>query len=57
MIVEQRTYTTHPGRVPDYLRLYETHGLAPQRQESMILKPSPAVPLTWMSAAPTAAPA
>ncbi|MEP7101773.1 MAG: NIPSNAP family protein [Burkholderiales bacterium] len=30
MLVEQRTYTTHPGRVRDYLALYEAEGLALQ---------------------------
>ena len=30
MIVEQRTYTLKPGRVPEYLRLYEQEGLAVQ---------------------------
>lgn len=30
MIVDQRTYTLHPGRVPEYLRLYEQEGLAIQ---------------------------
>jgi hypothetical protein len=32
MLVEQRTYTTHPGKVRDYLALYETEGLAVQRR-------------------------
>jgi NIPSNAP len=32
MIVEQRTYTTLPGRVRDYLALYETEGLAIQKR-------------------------
>ena len=32
MIVEQRTYTTHPGRVRDYLSLYEAEGLAIQKR-------------------------
>jgi hypothetical protein len=32
MIVEQRTYTTHPGKVRDYLSLYETEGLAIQKR-------------------------
>ncbi len=27
MIVEQRTYTTHPGKWRDYLALYEKEGL------------------------------
>ena len=26
MIVEQRTYTLHPGKVPEYLDLYEREG-------------------------------
>lgn len=30
MIVEQRTYTTHPGKWRDYLALYEARGLAVQ---------------------------
>lgn len=30
MIVEERTYTLHPGKVPVYLRLYEDEGLAIQ---------------------------
>ena len=30
MIVEQRTYTLHPGNVPEYLRLYESEGMAIQ---------------------------
>lgn len=30
MIVEQRTYTTRPGCVPEYFRLYESFGLPPQ---------------------------
>lgn len=30
MIVEQRTYTTHPGRVREYLALYEAEGMAIQ---------------------------
>ncbi|WP_454674923.1 NIPSNAP family protein [Achromobacter pestifer] len=32
MIVEQRTYTTHPGRWRDYLALYEAEGLAVQQR-------------------------
>lgn len=32
MIVEQRTYTCAPGRVRDYLRLYEAHGVAVHTQ-------------------------
>lgn len=31
MIVELREYTLHPGKVPEYLRLYETEGQAVQR--------------------------
>ncbi len=31
MIVEQRTYTLHPGTVPTYLKAYEKEGLAIQR--------------------------
>jgi hypothetical protein len=30
MIVEMRTYTLHPGKVANYLRLYEAEGLATQ---------------------------
>lgn len=30
MIVEERIYTLHPGKVPEYLRLYESEGLAIQ---------------------------
>lgn len=30
MLVEQRTYTLHPGKVRDYLALYEAEGLAIQ---------------------------
>lgn len=30
MIVEQRTYTLHPGRVQPYLEFYEAEGLAIQ---------------------------
>ncbi len=32
MLVEQRTYTTLPGRVRDYLSLYEEQGLEIQRR-------------------------
>jgi len=32
MLVEQRTYTTHTGKVREYLALYETEGLAVQRR-------------------------
>lgn len=31
MIIEQRTYTLHPGKVPDYMRHYETEGLKVQQ--------------------------
>jgi len=31
VIVEQRTYRLHPGKVPEYLRIYESDGLAVQR--------------------------
>jgi len=31
MIVEQRTYTLHPGKVPEYMRLYQAEGLAIQQ--------------------------
>lgn len=30
MIVEQRTYTLHPGKAPEYIRLYESEGMAIQ---------------------------
>ena|SRR5579863_6017604 len=30
MIVEERIYTLHPGKVPEYLRAYESEGLAIQ---------------------------
>lgn len=30
MIVEHRTYTLFPGKTPEYLRLYETEGMAIQ---------------------------
>jgi hypothetical protein len=30
MIVEQRTYTLHVGKTPEYLRLYESEGMAIQ---------------------------
>ena len=30
MIVEHRTYTLHPGKVPEYLRHYESEGMAIQ---------------------------
>lgn len=32
MLVEQRTYTTHPGKLREYLALYEAHGLAIQQR-------------------------
>lgn len=32
MLVELRTYTTQPGRLRDYLALYEAEGLAIQRR-------------------------
>lgn len=32
MIVEERTYTTHPGKWRDYLALYEARGLAIQQR-------------------------
>lgn len=32
MIVEQRTYTAHPGKWRDYLALYETEGLHIQQR-------------------------
>lgn len=32
MLVEERTYTTHPGKWRDYLRLYEAEGLEPQKR-------------------------
>lgn len=31
MIIEQRTYILKPGKVPEYLRLYESEGLAIQK--------------------------
>lgn len=31
MLVEERTYTLHAGKVPEYLRRYEEQGLAIQR--------------------------
>ena len=30
MLIEQRTYTTHPGKLRDYLALYEAEGYAIQ---------------------------
>jgi NIPSNAP len=32
VIVEMREYTLHPGKVPEYLKLYEQEGLAIQRR-------------------------
>lgn len=32
MIVEMREYTLHPGKVPEYFRLYEQEGLEIQRR-------------------------
>lgn len=32
MIVEERIYTLHTGKVPDYLALYEAEGLAVQTE-------------------------
>ena len=32
MLVEQRTYTTQPGKVREYLALYEAEGLPIQRR-------------------------
>jgi hypothetical protein len=31
MLIEERTYTLHSGKVPEYLRRYEEEGLAIQR--------------------------
>jgi hypothetical protein len=31
MLVEQRTYTLHPGMTGQYLKLYETEGMAIQK--------------------------
>jgi hypothetical protein len=31
MLVEERIYTCHPGKVPQYLRMYEAEGFAIQR--------------------------
>lgn len=31
MIVEQRTYTTHPGKIAEYFKHYEAEGLAVQK--------------------------
>ena len=32
MLVELRTYTTHPGKLGEYLALYEAEGLAVQKR-------------------------
>jgi hypothetical protein len=32
VIVEMREYTLHAGKVPEYLKLYESEGLAIQRE-------------------------
>lgn len=32
MLVEQRTYTTHPGKWRDYLALYEAEGMPVQQR-------------------------
>jgi NIPSNAP len=32
MIVEERIYTLHPGKTPEYLRRYEAEGLEIQRR-------------------------
>ena len=32
MLIEERTYTTYPGKWRDYLALYEAEGLAIQRR-------------------------
>ncbi|MDM0085414.1 NIPSNAP family protein [Variovorax sp. J31P179] len=32
MLVEQRTYTTHPGKVREYLALYQAQGLEIQQR-------------------------
>jgi hypothetical protein len=32
MIVEERIYTLHPGKAPEYLRIYEAEGLEIQRR-------------------------
>lgn len=32
MIVEERIYTLHIGKVPEYLKLYEAEGLAVQKR-------------------------
>ncbi len=30
MFIEERMYTFHPGKVPEYFRLYEAHGMPVQ---------------------------
>lgn len=32
MIVEMRTYDLRPGAIPEYMKLYEAHGLTIQRE-------------------------
>jgi hypothetical protein len=32
MIVEQRTYTLHPGNIPSFMALYQSEGMPVQRQ-------------------------
>lgn len=32
MIVDERIYTLHAGKVPEYLRLYETQGMTVQKK-------------------------
>lgn len=32
MIVDERTYTIHIGKIPDYLRLYQAEGLEIQKR-------------------------
>ena len=32
MILDHRTYTLHPGRLPEFLKLYETEGWAVQTE-------------------------
>lgn len=31
MLVEERIYTVHPGKLPAFLKVYEEKGFAPQR--------------------------
>lgn len=31
MIVEMRTYTLHPGKLPEYIRTYESEGISIQK--------------------------